>query len=84
MAKSLTIGHDFYCIKCGKKGIPLARKVSMQKERFHRKKLYCPFCKVTINHVECKNDIDVYEFLEDFNNGVFLDEVEESLKESES
>ena len=40
---------------------------------------YCPHCKVEINHVECKNDEDVYEFRLDFEEGVFADEIEESL-----
>ena len=71
--------HSFHCIKCGKAGIPLARQDSFKREKFHRKKLYCPWCKITVNHVECKNASEVYEFLEDFENGVYVDEAEESI-----
>ena len=71
--------HRFFCIKCGNEGIPIARKQGHKHERFHRKKLYCPFCKVEINHIECQTDEDVYEFKLDFEKGVFADEVEESL-----
>ena len=71
--------HRFFCIKCGKEGIPLARKQGHKHERFHRKKLYCPYCKMEINHVECQTDEDVYNFRADFEEGVFTDEIEESL-----
>ena len=71
--------HRFFCIKCGKEGIPLARKQGHKHERFHRKKLYCPYCKMEINHVECQTDEDVYNFRVDFEEGVFVDEIEESL-----
>ena len=71
--------HRFFCIQCGNEGIPIYRKQGHQHGRFHRKKLYCPHCKVEINHVECKNDEDVYEFRIDFEAGVFADEIEESL-----
>lgn len=71
--------HNFYCINCGNKGIPLRRKVGFQHGKFHRKKLYCPYCKMEINHVECKTQEDVENFLEDFKNGVYKDEAEESI-----
>ena len=71
--------HRFFCIKCGKEGIPLARKQGHKHERFHRKKLYCPYCKMEINHVECQTDEDVYNFRVDFEEGVFANEIEESL-----
>lgn len=71
--------HSFYCIKCGNKGIPLMRKQGFQHESMHRKKLYCPFCKEEINHVECKTIDEVEAFKENFKNGIYLAEVEESL-----
>lgn len=71
--------HDFYCIKCGKKGIPLARKKGLQHERMHRKKLYCLFCKEEVNHIECRTFADVEEFKENFEKGVYKDEAEESI-----
>jgi uncharacterized Zn finger protein (UPF0148 family) len=71
--------HVFYCMNCGRKGIPLMRKSGFQHERFHRKKLYCPFCKMEVNHVECKTYADVEEFKENFEKGVYRDEAEESI-----
>lgn len=71
--------HSFYCINCGNKGIPIMRKQGFQHGRFHRKKLYCPFCKNEVNHIECKTMEDVEQFKEDFANGVYKDEAEESL-----
>ena len=71
--------HSFYCIKCGNKGIPLMRKQGFQHERFHRKKMYCPFCKEEVNHIECKTLDEIEEFRENFENGVYKDEAEESI-----
>ena len=71
--------HDFYCIKCGHKGIPLSRKQGHQHERFHRKKLFCIYCQQEVNHIECKNDEDVAEFKRNFENGVYKDEADESV-----
>ena len=71
--------HDFYCIKCGHKGIPLSRKQGHQHERFHRKKLFCIYCQQEVNPIECKNDEDVAEFKRNFENGVYRDEAEESV-----
>ena len=71
--------HSFYCIQCGNKGIDLMRKQNFKHERFHRKKLYCPCCKVEINHVECQTEEDAYEFKINFEEGVYANEVEESL-----
>ena len=71
--------HDFYCLKCGKKGIPLSRKHGFQHERFHRKKLYCIFCGEEVNHIECKSYEDVEIFKENFEKGVYQDEAQDSL-----
>lgn len=79
MAKGKVVEHSFYCIRCGNKGIPLQRKVGYQREKLHRKKLWCPTCNEEINHVECRNYLDVEEFKENFKNGVYKDEAEESL-----
>ena len=57
----------------------LFRKRGFQHERFHRKKLYCPYCKLELNCIECKNDEDVYEFKENFEKGVYENEVKDSL-----
>ena len=71
--------HSFYCMKCGHKGIPIQRKSGFQHSKFHRKKLYCIYCQEEVNHVECKNEEDVEEFLENFKNGVYKNEAERSL-----
>lgn len=73
------VEHEFYCIKCGKRGIPLSRKTGFQKERFHRKKLFCLYCKEEVNHIECKNYEDVNEFKQNFLEGVYKDEAEKSI-----
>ena len=71
--------HDFYCLRCGQPGIPVMRKLGKQHGSFHRKRLYCPHCKVEINHVEVRNQEEKEQFLEAFNNGEYKNEAEESL-----
>jgi len=71
--------HEFYCIKCGRAGLPLARPANRRREKFHRKKLYCIYCKQEVNHIECKNQAEVEEFKENFKNGIYKQECEESL-----
>ena len=73
--------HDFYCIKCGEKAMSCVRPQAHRREKFHRKKLYCPHCKITINCVECKNDIEVYEFKTSFCEGDFQEEAVTSFEE---
>ena len=72
--------HNFYCMKCGNKGIPLSRKKGHQHQKHHRKKLYCITCKEEVNHIECKNLTDVQEFKQNFAKGVYLQEAEESVQ----
>ena len=72
--------HDFYCMSCGNKGIPLSRNVGFQHSKFHRKKLYCVFCKREVNHVECRNQMEVNKFKEDFSKGLFAEEAEASIE----
>ena len=84
MARGNFAEHSFYCIRCGNKGIPLMRKQGFQHERMHRKKLYCMFCKEEVNHVECKSLEDVEEFKRNFENGVYIDEAEESVSHGRS
>ena len=73
--------HSFYCLNCGLRGIPLMRPNSRKREKFHRKKLYCPHCKITVNHIEITNQFDLNEFQEAFANGDFVAEAIESVKE---
>ena len=74
-----TTEHQFYCIKCGKRGIPLARKCGAQREKYHRKKLFCLNCKQEVNHVECRNQEEIDQFKIWFEEGMFKDEAEESI-----
>ena len=34
--------HSFYCLNCGKKGIPIWRNKGHLHSKNHRKALYCP------------------------------------------
>lgn len=72
--------HDFYCINCGKKGIPLTRQQSRPREPFHRKVMYCWHCKHIVNHIECKNQMEKEQFLLDFLEGKFKEEALASLE----
>lgn len=71
--------NTFMCIKCGQAAMSLPRQVSHQYKGGHRKRLYCPYCKTEINCVECKNDEEIFEFKEDFENGYYAAEAEDSL-----
>lgn len=71
--------HHFYCLNCGNESISLPRKKGFQHSKFHRKKMYCIFCKEEINHIECKNYEEVIEFKENFEKGVYINEAEESI-----
>ena len=71
--------HDFYCLMCGRKGLPIQRKIGRQHGQFHRKKLWCPYCKMEINHMEIRSQEEKEYFLEGFNNGEYRQEAEESL-----
>lgn len=71
-----SVESDFYCTKCGNKGIPIARQARAKREAGHLKKLWCPHCKDFINHVECKPSTKyAYEdFLIEFQENNFDDE----------
>lgn len=73
-------GHSFYCMQCGNKGIDLMRKTSRQRNKHHRKKMYCPYCKCEVNHVECRNDQEVKEFKEAFAAGEYREEAQQSIE----
>lgn len=81
MAKSKYISHDFYCINCGHKSIPIMRNSGHTHASKHRKRLYCPFCKIEVNHIEVRNLEEKEWFLKKFNEGFFKEEAEESIKE---
>lgn len=71
--------HSFYCLKCGNKGIPIMRRDAKKHTLFHRKKLYCLYCKTEVNHIECTNQLEVAEFKENFEKGAYIDESEASI-----
>ena len=71
--------HDFYCMKCGNKVYSIPRPVSHQYKKHHRKKLWCPWCGMTLNCVECRNDSEIYDFKMMFEDGEFEEELKESL-----
>lgn len=70
---------EFWCISCGKKGIPIMRDRGRQRTEGHRKKLYCVHCRVTINHIETRNAEEARRFREEFEAGKFAEEAAESI-----
>jgi hypothetical protein len=72
--------HKFFCIQCAREGLPIQRKVNHKYGKHHMKKLWCPWCKMEMNHIECRNDQEIKEFKENYAAGVYKNEVEESLK----
>ena len=68
---SPTSEHEFYCVKCGNKGIPVFR--TKNKEIGHLKKLWCMQCKQETNHAECTpySRYSHDEFLLELNHGNF-------------
>lgn len=71
--------HSFYCLNCGKKGIPLWRDKGHLHSKNHRKVLYCPFCHETVNHLEVTTATEAEQFKIDFENGVYKDEAAQSI-----
>ena len=71
--------HKFFCLICGRPGISLPRKKGHRHAAMHRKKLYCPWCKKDVNHIEITTPEEEKQFKEDFLNGVYENEAEESL-----
>lgn len=65
---------DFYCTRCGNKGIPVIRKAGKQREGGHLKKLYCMYCKEEVNHAEVRpfGEYNYEDFKLEFNLGRFL------------
>lgn len=77
MGKDFFTVSDFFCVKCGTKGMPIPRKMSKQRERGHLKKLYCLNCKQEVNHYEIREfdyDYTYEDLMEDINKGVYISE----------
>lgn len=72
--------HSFYCLNCGKKGIPIWRNKGHLYSKNHRKVLYCPFCQVMVNHLEVRNSEEAFKFHEDFEKGLYKEEAQESIQ----
>ena len=64
--------HDFYCLDCGKKNLTIPRGTNKLHKKFHRKKLYCRNCKCFVNHIECRDDFEVWEFEDNWKNGKYI------------
>ena len=71
--------HDFYCIKCGNRSMSLPRQRGHLHKKFHYKSLYCPHCKVEVNHVEIRDQFEREQFLEDFKEGIYEQDCKNSL-----
>ena len=71
----LTKISDFYCTKCGKKGLPVIRKIGKEKEPGHLKKLYCLYCNEEVNMVEIKPNgkYTLEDFEIEFKGGNFIE-----------
>ena len=76
MARRATTTSDFYCVKCGQKGIPIARKIGSQREAGHLKKLYCMHCKAEVNHAEVRpfGSYNYEDFKLEYDLGRFVDD----------
>lgn len=72
-SRKSTTTSEFYCCRCGAKGMPVIRKQSKQREKGHLKKLWCIHCKDEVNHVEIRpfDDYNYEDFKEDFEEGIF-------------
>lgn len=46
---------DFYCTRCGCKGIPVFRTAGQEREPGHLKKLFCLNCQDEVNMVEVRS-----------------------------
>lgn len=65
---------DMYCTQCGKKNIPIQRKVGREREAGHLKKMYCIYCSKEVNMVEVRDFGSGYtkeDFVWEFENNNF-------------
>lgn len=72
--------NDFYCLNCGNRSMTLPRTRGFLNGKFHRKRLYCPLCRLDCNHVEVQTDEEAFEFKEAFERGDFKEEAAESIE----
>lgn len=76
MGQKVVISSEFYCCKCGNKGIPIPRKKGAEREAGHLKRVFCLKCQQEWNHVECKpySHYSHEDFLIEFENNNFDNE----------
>lgn len=77
--KNTKVETRLYCMNCGKENISILRNIGRMREPGHRKKLYCPWCKQTVNMIECRTDKEIDKFKENFENGKYIEEAQESI-----
>lgn len=68
MGRQATVLSEFYCTKCGNKGIPIMRRKGAEREAGHLKRIFCLKCQQEWNHAECKpfSHYDHEDFLIEF------------------
>lgn len=74
MGRGKFTASDFYCTRCGRQGIPIARRRGAEREAGHLKKLFCLNCKAEVNFCEIKPGATRYayqDFLLEYENGNF-------------
>jgi len=74
--KNMTMS-DFYCSQCGRKGIPVWRRMGSEREAGHLKKLYCLHCQKETNFCEIRPFAQKYtinDFWLEYENGNFSPE----------
>lgn len=61
---------EMYCTQCGKRNIPVQRKIGQEREPGHLKRMWCIHCHKETNMVEIKEKCSGYtyeDFLNEFN-----------------
>ena len=53
MCKNI-VDNEYYCVKCGNKGLPILRQKGKERELGHLKKLWCLNCQQENNHAEVR------------------------------
>lgn len=73
MGRQATVLSEFYCTKCGNKGIPIMRRKGAEREAGHLKRIFCLKCQQEWNHAECKpfSHYDHEDFLVEFEHNNF-------------
>lgn len=68
-----SLDEEFYCCKCGQKGISIIRIKGKERGAGHLKKIWCLNCREEANHAECKEwtKYTYDDFLLEFNNNNF-------------